>query len=131
MSKELNRSSSDASQEERRKYDAALSLDLSDEPNDPAPRPVRAPSATCSILRSDALSALVTLPDKAFRCCVTSPPYWGLRDYQIREHIQIGAETRLEDYITNLTGIFSEVHRVLADDGTLYVNIGDTYTSGG
>lgn len=87
------------------------------------------PSAGCRIVRSDALTALHDVPDRTFRCCVTSPPYWGLRDYQI-EH-QIGAEPRLGDYLDNLRAVFAQVRRTLTDDGTLWLNIGDSYTSGG
>ncbi len=83
----------------------------------------------CEIICSDAKTALSAVPDKKFRCCVTSPPYWGLRDYGT-EH-QIGAEPNLKDYINNLRGVFAEVHRTLTDDGTLWLNIGDSYTSGG
>jgi DNA modification methylase len=76
----------------------------------------------------DALKTLKGLPSKIFKCCVTSPPYWGLRDYGI--HNQIGAEAELEEYINNLVAVFKEVRRVLSDDGTLWLNMGDSYTSG-
>jgi site-specific DNA-methyltransferase (cytosine-N4-specific) len=81
-----------------------------------------------SVIVGDAWHALRQFADSTFRCCVTSPPYWGLRDYGIPH--QIGAETTLEEYLANLTGIFREVKRVLRDDGTLWLNIGDSYTSG-
>lgn len=87
------------------------------------------PPTGCRIVRSDALTALGTVSDKTFRCCVTSPPYWGLRDYGVE--CQIGAEPRLGDYINNLCAVFEEVRRTLTDDGTLWLNIGDSYTSGG
>lgn len=87
------------------------------------------PPEGCRILHSDALTALHTVPSETFRCCVTSPPYWGLRDYGTKH--QIGAETKLSDYIQNLCAVFDEVHRTLAADGTLWVNMGDSYTSGG
>ncbi len=64
----------------------------------------------------------------AFRCCITSPPYWGLRDYGTPH--QIGAENSLDEYVENLKIIFREVNRVLTPDGTLWLNIGDAYTSG-
>ena len=64
-----------------------------------------------------------------FRCCVTSPPYWGLRDYGIPG--QIGAEDEVSEYIEHLVAVFGEVRRTLSDDGTLWLNIGDSYTSGG
>ncbi len=82
----------------------------------------------CQILLGDALTVLKTIPDDTFRCCVTSPPYWGLRDYGISP--QIGSEAKLEDYIGKLREIFRETFRVLKADGTLWLNIGDSYTSG-
>lgn len=85
--------------------------------------------AGSSILLGNALEVLPALPPGAFRCCVTSPPYWGLRDYGVPH--QIGAEDELEAYLRNLTRVFAEVRRVLADDGTLWLNLGDSYTSGG
>lgn len=87
------------------------------------------PPAGCRVVRANALTALAAVADSTFRCCVTSPPYWGLRDYNV-EH-QIGAEPRLEDYLNNLRAVFAEVRRTLADDGTLWLNVGDSYTSGG
>ena len=81
------------------------------------------------ILVGDALTCLRGMPARVFRCCVTSPPYWGLRDYG--DPHQIGAEVKLEHYIGNLRRVFREVRRTLADDGTLWLNIGDAYTSGG
>lgn len=80
------------------------------------------------IIHGDALKILNEYPDKFFRCCVTSPPYWGLRDYGISN--QIGAECDVEGYIDSLINIFREVRRTLTDDGTLWLNIGDSYTSG-
>ncbi|HML97897.1 MAG TPA: site-specific DNA-methyltransferase [Tepidiformaceae bacterium] len=61
---------------------------------------------------------------------MTSPPYWGLRDYSVEREAQIGAEDDLDEYISRLTAVFAEVRRVLADDGTLWLNLGDSYTSG-
>jgi site-specific DNA-methyltransferase (cytosine-N4-specific) len=83
----------------------------------------------CIILNDDALTALRSFADNTFQCCVTSPPYWGLRDYGIEN--QIGAEMVLSDYITNLVTVFKDVFRVLKPDGTFWLNIGDSYTSGG
>jgi site-specific DNA-methyltransferase (cytosine-N4-specific) len=80
------------------------------------------------IVIGDALQVLKSYASNAFRCCVTSPPYWGLRDYGISD--QIGAEFDLSNYIRNLASIFREVYRVLTIDGTLWLNIGDSYTSG-
>lgn len=82
----------------------------------------------CEIIIGDALKILKDYPPNTFRCCVTSPPYWGLRDYGIAN--QIGAEMKLDDYVENLKIIFREVRRVLTDDGTLWLNLGDSYTSG-
>jgi site-specific DNA-methyltransferase (adenine-specific)/site-specific DNA-methyltransferase (cytosine-N4-specific) len=82
----------------------------------------------CKILIGDSRPVLARFPDKSFQCCVTSPPYWGLRDYGIEG--QIGAEMSLDGYIENLVSVFREIRRVLADDGTLWLNIGDSYTSG-
>lgn len=78
------------------------------------------------IINSDALEALRTLPDSCCRTCITSPPYYGLRDYGADG--QIGLEDAPDQYIENLVKIFREVRRVLKDDGTLWVNIGDSYT---
>ena len=80
------------------------------------------------IICGDAKDELKKFPDNYFQCCITSPPYWGLRDYGIAR--QIGAEPSLDDYINNLVDIFREVRRTLCDDGTLWLNIGDSYTSG-
>lgn len=82
----------------------------------------------CEIIVGDAYTVLKEYPDRSFRSCVTSPPYWGLRDYGIPN--QIGAESNLADYIQNLVAIFKEVRRVITDDGSLWLNIGDSYTSG-
>ncbi|HEY0378599.1 MAG TPA: site-specific DNA-methyltransferase [Pyrinomonadaceae bacterium] len=82
----------------------------------------------CRIIVGDSLEELAKFPDSAFQCCVTSPPYWGLRDYGIEG--QIGAEMSLEEYVEKLVTIFRQVHRVLAEDGTCWLNLGDSYTSG-
>ena len=82
----------------------------------------------CEIIHGDALTVLKEYSKDTFRCCVTSPPYWGLRDYGNTN--QVGAETELRDYIEKLRKIFSEVRRVLTADGTFWLNIGDSYTSG-
>ena len=76
----------------------------------------------------DALSVLRKLPDGIAACCVTSPPYWGVRDYDVIG--QIGIESSLNSYLTRLGKVFHELRRVLRPDGTLWLNIGDTYTSG-
>ena len=77
------------------------------------------------ILNGDALEMLKTLPDESVDCCVTSPPYFGLRDYGMDK--QIGLEETPEEYIHHLVEVFSEVRRVLKDNGTLWLNIGDSY----
>lgn len=81
------------------------------------------------IIMGDALSVLSQQPSSKFQCCVTSPPYWGLRDYDTVG--QIGAEEKIDDYVESLTLVLREVRRVLAEDGILWLNIGDSYTSGG
>ncbi|MEM9103756.1 MAG: site-specific DNA-methyltransferase [Pseudomonadota bacterium] len=68
------------------------------------------------------------MPSRSVRCVVTSPPYWGLRDYGIDG--QIGLEATLPQFINHLVSVFAEIKRVLKDDGTLWVNIGDGFTSG-
>ena len=83
----------------------------------------------CScIIEGDAHSILSRLPDKSVQSVVTSPPYWGLRDYDLPG--QIGLEETLPQFLNRLITIFAEVKRVLKDDGTLWLNIGDGYTSG-
>ena len=77
------------------------------------------------IICGDALTVLRTLPDKSCRCCVTSPPYFNLRDYGVPG--QIGLEPTMQEYIARLVEVFAEVKRVLTDDGTLWVNIADSY----
>ena len=87
------------------------------------------PRNRCEIVVGDARRVLHDFPMGHFQCVVTSPPYWGLRDYGVGG--QIGAETSVEAYIEDLVRLFREVRRTLADDGTLWLNIGDSYTSGG
>lgn len=84
---------------------------------------------TASLYCGDALEVLKTLPEESVQCCVTSPPYWGLRDYHIPG--QIGLEELPSEYVRQLAAVFCEVRRVLADDGTLWLNIGDSYSHGG
>jgi site-specific DNA-methyltransferase (cytosine-N4-specific) len=78
---------------------------------------------------ADARKKLGDFADQSFRCAVTSPPYWGLRDYDHPN--QIGAEAKLDDYVRDLVAVFREVRRTLKDDGTFWLNVGDAYTSGG
>lgn len=80
------------------------------------------------VMVGDAGSMLDHLPSRSARTVVTSPPYWSLRDYQAAG--QIGREEPLPEFLKSLTVIFDKVNRVLTDDGTLWVNIGDSYTSG-
>jgi DNA modification methylase len=80
------------------------------------------------ILQGDIRDIAPTLPSESVQCIVTSPPYWGLRDYGCDG--QLGLEATPEEYVANLVGIFHELRRVLRDDGTLWLNLGDTYTSG-
>ena len=77
------------------------------------------------IITGDALTVLRTLDAGSVQCCVTSPPYWGLRDYGIDG--QLGLEPTPEAYVTKLVEVFAEVRRVLRDDGTLWLNLGDSY----
>lgn len=81
------------------------------------------------IYNGDAESILKSLPDCSIDCCVTSPPYFNLRDYGMEG--QIGLEDTPEAYIDSLVSVFREVRRVLKEDGTLWVNIGDSYASSG
>lgn len=83
---------------------------------------------------ADAIEGLTALPEKSVSMCVTSPPYWGLRSYLAAddEHKsrEIGAEATPEKYVENIVGVMRGVWRVLRDDGTLWLNLGDSYNSG-
>lgn len=81
-----------------------------------------------TVYLGDAIEVLRQFPDESIDCCVTSPPYFGLRDYG--SDGQIGLEQSPEDYIAKLVEVFREVRRCLKNDGTLWVNIGDTYATG-
>jgi site-specific DNA-methyltransferase (cytosine-N4-specific) len=81
-----------------------------------------------TIFEGNALTILERLPANSVQCVITSPPYWGLRDYNIPN--QIGLEPTLPQFINKLVSVFSEVRRVLRDDGIFWLNIGDGYTSG-
>lgn len=81
------------------------------------------------ILQGDCLESLRTLPDESVHCVVTSPPYWGLRDYGCAG--QIGLEATVTEFISRLVDVFAEVRRVLRQDGTCWVNMGDSYASNG
>jgi DNA modification methylase len=84
---------------------------------------------TDTIINADCLDALRTLPPDSVHCCVTSPPYYGLRDYG--EAGQIGREDTPERYIERLAAVFGELRRVLRPDGTFWLNIADTYCGTG
>jgi len=77
------------------------------------------------ILRGDCREVLRTLPDDSVHCCVTSPPYFGLRDYGVDG--QIGLEPTPDQFIAELVAVFAEVRRILRPDGTLWLNLGDSY----
>jgi DNA modification methylase len=81
------------------------------------------------ILIGDCKELLKTIPDQTAHCCVTSPPYYGLRDYGIDG--QIGLEQSPEAYVAELVEVFREVWRVLRDDGTVWLNLGDCYARAG
>lgn len=80
------------------------------------------------IYEGDALTALRRLPSDSVQCAVTSPPYWGLRDYNNPD--QIGLEETMPQFINRLCTVFAEMRRVLRPDGVFWLNIGDGYTSG-
>lgn len=88
-----------------------------------------------TILNGDVIEQLRTLPDNSVQCCVTSPPYYGLRSYlkaddPAKTH-EIGAEETPQAYVARMVEVFREVKRVLREDGVLWCNLGDSYTSGG
>jgi DNA modification methylase len=85
------------------------------------------PQAT--ILLGDVRQRVAEIPDGTVRCCVTSPPYWGLRDYG--NDGQIGLEQSPDEYVEELVAVFREVRRTLTEDGTLWLNLGDSYSSQG
>ena len=80
------------------------------------------------LFHGDSLAVLRELPDQSVDCCVTSPPYFGLRDYGSEG--QYGLEASPAEYVETMRALFAEVRRVLADDGTLWLNLGDSYASG-
>ncbi len=79
------------------------------------------------ILIGDCIAGMKTLPDQSVHCCVTSPPYFGLRDYGMAG--QIGLEDTPDAFVARLVDVFREVRRVLRDDGTLWLNLGDSYAA--
>jgi DNA modification methylase len=82
-----------------------------------------------TLYQGDALEVLRTLPDRSVHMCATSPPFYGLRDYGAEG--QIGLEESPDEWVARLVEVFREVRRVLRDDGTLWVEIGDSYSGGG
>lgn len=84
---------------------------------------------TTTILQGDVLERLRELPDESVHCVVTSPPYWGLRDYGCEG--QIGLEDTVGKWVARMVEVFREVRRVLRDDGTLWLNLGGAYVQGG
>jgi site-specific DNA-methyltransferase (adenine-specific) len=84
---------------------------------------------TQRIIPGDCIEGMRTLAEGSIHCCVTSPPYWGLRDYG--HEGQIGLEDTPEAYVGRMVEVFREVRRVLRDDGTAWVNLGDSYCGGG
>lgn len=81
------------------------------------------------IINCNCIDGLKNLPDDSIHCCVTSPPYFGLRDYGVDG--QIGLEETPELFVQNLVNVFNEVRRVLRPDGTLWLNLGDSYAGSG
>lgn len=81
------------------------------------------------ILVGDCRASMATLPPESAQTCVTSPPYWGLRDYGVDG--QLGLEETPEEYVAGMVAVFREVRRVLRDDGTLWLNLGDSYANDG
>ncbi len=81
------------------------------------------------VIQGDCREVLRTLPEESVQCCVTSPPYWGLRDYG--HDAQVGMEVSLEEYVSEIVGVFRAVRRVLRADGTLWLNLGDSFCSRG
>jgi len=82
-----------------------------------------------SLLNGDVMEVLKELPELSIQCCVTSPPYWGLRDYGVEG--QLGLEKTPEEYVAKMVEVFREVKRVLKADGTLWLNLGDSYAGSG
>lgn len=79
------------------------------------------------ILIGDCREQLRTLPERSVNCCVTSPPYFGLRDYG--HEAQMGLEPTPDEFVAGMVAVFAEVRRVLRDDGTLWLNLGDSYNA--
>lgn len=84
---------------------------------------------TITLLQGDNRAILPTLPEKSVQCVVTSPPYFGLRRYDV-EGAQIGNEPTPAEYVAALVDVFRAVRRVLRDDGVMWINLGSSYYSG-
>ena len=91
--------------------------------------PVRLAGGDIEILAGDSRDVLPGIESQSVQSCITSPPYWGLRDYD--HQAQIGAESSPEEYVKRLVALFREVRRVLSNDGTLWLNVGDGYARNG
>jgi len=87
------------------------------------------PGQFLRVITGDCRTVLRELPDESVNCCVTSPPYWGLRNYGHAD--QIGQEETPEAYVETMREVFAEVWRVMREDGTLWLNIGDSYSGSG
>lgn len=87
------------------------------------------------ILHGDCREVLAALPEGSVQCCVTSPPYWGLRSYLPDDDplkvLEIGSERTVDEWVQTMVEVFRKVRRVLRDDGTLFLNLGDSYHGGG
>jgi len=91
----------------------------------------RSPNITlnnCEMRQGDCLDLLRQMPDESVNCCITSPPYWGLRDYGTGK-AQIGLELTPQEYVEKIVAVFAEVKRLLRKDGTLWLNLGDSYAA--
>lgn len=80
-----------------------------------------------TLINADVLAGLAGLPDESVQCCVTSPPYWGLRDYGTPG--QIGLEPTIEEFVAKMVEVFREVRRAMRKDGVLFLNLGDSYAA--
>lgn len=87
------------------------------------------PASAITVLNGDCRAVLREVAESSVQCCVTSPPYWGLRDYE--HEAQIGSEESPVEYVENLVNVFREVRRVLRPDGLVWLNIGDGYARNG
>ena len=94
--------------------------------NQPPPVP-RRDEMSVDVRHGDCLLVLAEMPAESVQCVVTSPPYWGLRDYGVPG--QLGLEATPEEYVERMVAVFREVRRVLRKDGTLWLNLGDSYAA--